>query len=86
MPIHHLDIFNKVRQFYINFQNTDIYMRDLDLPSVLQELEKMFISGYLDNVWPPPKEHLEPNWSLLLNASSGEKLIRSIKDVNTWDL
>ena len=39
-PVHHIHIFNKVRNFYQNFQNADIYMKDLDLPEVLEELEK----------------------------------------------
>ena len=57
MPIHHIDIFNKVRNFYINFQNADIYMKDLDLPDVLEELEKKYLWGYLVNASPPPRGH-----------------------------
>jgi hypothetical protein len=37
-PLHHITIYNKVKTFYQNFQNTDIYMKDLDLPDTLKEL------------------------------------------------
>lgn len=37
-PIHHVQIFNRIRSFYQNFQNADIYMKDLDIPAVLEEL------------------------------------------------
>jgi hypothetical protein len=35
LPVHHILILNRIRSFYQNFQNADIYMKDLDLPEVL---------------------------------------------------
>ena len=46
IPIHHINIFNKIRTFYQNFQNADIYMKDLDLPEVLADLEKRYQCNY----------------------------------------
>jgi hypothetical protein len=32
IPIHHILIYERIKTFYQNFQNTEIYMKDLDLP------------------------------------------------------
>jgi hypothetical protein len=39
LPLHHLTLYDKLKTFYQNFQNADIYMKDIDLPEVLGELQ-----------------------------------------------
>lgn len=36
IPIHHLTLYDKLKAFYQNFQNADIYMKDIDLPEALR--------------------------------------------------
>lgn len=42
--------------FYQNFQNSDIYMKDLDLPDVLTDLEKKYSNTYSAIASPHHKE------------------------------
>jgi hypothetical protein len=36
LPLHHLTLYDKLKTFYQNFQNADIYMKDIDLPETLR--------------------------------------------------
>lgn len=38
LPSHHENIMNKIRSFYQNIQNSDIYMKDLNLEKIIREL------------------------------------------------
>ncbi len=62
IPIHHIHVFNRIRTFYQNFQNADIYMKDLDLPEVLKDLEKMYPCRHAASASPPPSAHSAPSW------------------------
>jgi hypothetical protein len=61
LPIHHILIFNRIRSFYQNFQNADIYMKDLDLPEVLEDLEKMYSKIHIASASRLPPVLSEPN-------------------------
>ena len=35
LPVHHVTVMNKIRSFYENIQNSDIYMKDLDIEKII---------------------------------------------------
>ena len=38
LPIHHEMVMNKIRSLYQNIQNSDIYMKELDLSKIIKDL------------------------------------------------
>ena len=38
LPVHHENIMARIKSFYQNIQNSDIYMKDLNLEKIIREL------------------------------------------------
>lgn len=62
LPLHHLTLYDKLKTFYQNFQNADIYMKDIDLPEVLRELQKLYPSPHAATASPPHRALWGRNW------------------------
>lgn len=62
LPLHHLTLYDKLKAFYQNFQNADIYMKDIDLPEVLRELQKLYSCLYAATASLLPRAPWGPSW------------------------
>lgn len=51
-----------MKTFYQNFQNADVYMKDLDFPDVLRDLQKMYLIVKIDNASKLRSAPSGPNW------------------------
>ena len=62
IPVHHIKIYERMKTFYQNFQNADVYMKDLDFPDVLRDLQKMYLIVKEDNASKHRSAPSGPNW------------------------
>jgi hypothetical protein len=69
-PIHQDTLFEIMRNFYRNTKNVDIYMKDLDIRTVIEELQHMY-----DNNW--HRKALKAKERAL-----GTKLVLVIEDID----
>ena len=60
-------------------------MKDLDLPDVLQELEKKYFTHHSANVLSPPKEPSEHNLSPSSKESIADAPTKSTSDIGISD-
>lgn len=74
LPVHHESVMNKIRTLYQNIQNSDIYMKELDLARIIRELVSKYMCAHAGTSSRSASSPMGLNWSCSSRELTSTKL------------